>query len=107
MRLFVLTVAAFAALGQSAATETFKGVITDSHCSDGYHGRMRMGDTDSECAKACIESHGGTFLLYDGLTAYELSDQKTPGAFAGQKVTVTGTLDVKTNTIEVRSIVAS
>jgi hypothetical protein len=42
--------------------------------------------------------------LVDGTGVYTLSDQRTPEKFAGQKVSVTGTLDPKTNTIAVESI---
>jgi hypothetical protein len=46
-------------------------------------------------------------VLYDGKAAYTLSDQKTPEEFAGKKVIVTGSLDAKTNTIQVDSITAA
>jgi hypothetical protein len=36
-----------------------------------------------------------------------LSDQKTPEKFAAKKVTVTGTLDAKSKTIQVDSMVAA
>ena len=65
---------------------------------------MRMGSNDAECTIACIDAHGAQYVLYDGNDAYTLSDQKTPQKFAGKKVTVTGTLDVKTKTIQVDAI---
>jgi hypothetical protein len=37
--------------------------------------------------------HGGQFVLFDGKDVYQLSDQQAPEKFAGQKVTVVGTLD--------------
>jgi len=43
-------------------------------------------------------------MLYDGKSAYFLSDQKTPEKFAAQRVRVTGTLDAKTMTIHVDSM---
>jgi hypothetical protein len=98
---------AVVSLGPTTAAQdvqTFTGTITDSDCADGYHGRMRMGDTDAECVRACIDAHGGTFILYDGMSAYELSDQKGAATFAAQRVTVTGALDARTRTIDVRSI---
>lgn len=97
----------FAVLAQSAGTQTFTGTITDNECADTNHGLMRMGDTDPECVQACIDDHGATYLLYDGKVSYQLSDQKAPVAFAGKKVTVTGTLEPKTKTISVQSIVAA
>ncbi len=45
--------------------------------------------------------------MYDGKSAYVLSDQKAPEKFAAQKVTIMGTLDAKTNTIQVDSIKAA
>jgi len=84
--------------------ETFTGVITDNMCAEGNHSRMRMGSTDRECTLACIDAHGALFVLYDGKETYTLSDQKSPEKFAGKKVTITGTLDAKTKTIQVASI---
>ena len=85
-------------------TQTFTGVITDDMCPTGSHTHMRMGPTDAECAKACIMSHAARYVLYDGKSAYVLSDQKTPEQFAAQKVRVVGTLDEKSATIRVESI---
>ena len=82
---------------------TFTGVITDSECAKGDHSVMRMGN-DAECTVACVNAHGAQYVLYDGKAAYILSDQKTPEHFAAKKVTVTGTLDAKTKTIQVSSI---
>ena len=101
LSLFVV-VAASAAQGK----QTFTGIITDDMCPTGSHAHMRMGPTDAECTRACIASHGAAYVLYDGKTAYVLSDQKTPDKFAAQRVRVVGTLDAKTKTIKVESISA-
>jgi len=68
---------------------------------------MRMGPTDAECAIACVGVHDAQYGLYDGKALYTLSDQRTPEKFAAKKVTVTGTLDVRTRTIQVESIAAA
>ena len=65
---------------------------------------MKMGPTDAECTKACIDSHGASYMLYDGHEAYFLSDQKGPEKFAGEKVVVMGTVDAAKKTIHVESI---
>lgn len=65
--------------------QTFSGVVTDSMCEDGDHSHMRMGPTDAECTVACVNTHGATYVLYDGKNAYTLSDQKTPEKFAGKR----------------------
>ena len=96
-----------ASLSASQTTQTFTGVITDSECATGDHSRMRMGSDDAECARACVSAHGASFVLYGGKEVYALSDQQTPDKFAGQKVTVTGTLDAKTKTIHVKTITAA
>ena len=107
MKSFLIGVLAVVVLAAGQSKQIFTGVITDSQCADAYHGRMRMGDTDAECARACNEEHSASWVLYSGAVAYELTDQKTPAAFAGKKVTVTGTLDAETKTIKVDSIVAA
>lgn len=66
-----------------------------------------MGPTDAECVLACLRAHGASYVLYDGKDVYELSDQEKPKEFAGKRVTVTGTLDGKTKTIQVDSITAA
>jgi hypothetical protein len=96
-----------AAFGPAQAKRTFNGTITDSMCAAGNHTQMRMGPTDAECTIACIDAHGALFVLYDGTNAYTLSDQKTPEKLAGKKVTVTGTLNTNTRTIQVESITAA
>lgn len=84
--------------------QTFTGTITDSMCADADHSLMQMGPTDAECTIACIVAHGALYVLYDGEQAYTLSDQETPEKFAGKKVTVMGTLNAGTQTIEMASI---
>lgn len=85
----------------------FTGTITDSMCASGNHTQMRMGPTDAECTIACVDAHGALFVLADGANAYTLSDQKSPEKLAGKKVTVTGTLNTRTRTIQVESITAA
>ena len=101
-----LSAAALSVAAPSAvpAKQTFTGTITDNMCAQPGHAQMRMGPTDAECTTACITAHGATYVLYDGKDAYTLSDQRTPEAFAAQKVAVVGTLDAKTKSIEVESI---
>lgn len=102
-----MTLTAVVALAAPPGKQTFTGSITDSMCADGDHSHMKMGPTDAECTKACVSIHGATYVLYDGKEVYTLSDQRTPEKFAGKKVTVTGTLDAKTKTIQVDSITAA
>ena len=107
MKSLILGIIMIAGLAQSSGEQQFTGTITDDMCPAGDHSGMRMGSDDAECTIACVEIHGAAYLLYDGKTAYKLSDQKTPEKFAGKKVVVTGTLDTKTKTIRVTAITAA
>ena len=98
---------AIAALTAAPGNQKFTGVITDSMCPEADHSQMKMGSNDAECTRACIDVHGAEYVLYDGKEVYTLSDQKTPEKFAGQRVTVMGTLEAKTKTIRVDSITAA
>ena len=102
-----MSLLAFAVLSAAPGTQKFTGVITDSMCATADHSRMQMGPTDAECTIACVQVHGALYVLYDGKDVYTLSDQQTPEKFAGKKVTVQGTLDAKTKTIQVDSIAAA
>ena len=95
-----------ATLAAAQGKQKFTGTVTDSMCPEADHSRMGMGPTDRECTIACINAHGALYVLYDGKDAYALSDQQAPEKFAGKKVTVTGTLDARTKTIQVDSISA-
>jgi hypothetical protein len=87
--------------------QTFTGVITDSECAVAGHASMRMGPTDADCTRLCVMVHAASYVLHDGKSVYRLSDQETPERFAAQKVKVVGTMDPKTSTIRVESIVAA
>jgi hypothetical protein len=104
MRRLIFNLLGVAALAAAPGKQTFTGIITDDVCATADHSQMRMGPTDAECAIACIQAHGATYILYDGKNAYNLSDQRTPEKLAGQKVRVIGTLDTRTKTIQVDSI---
>ena len=107
MKRLIVCLLAFAVLSAPQGKQTFTGTITDDECDRADHSRMRMGPTDAACVRACISAHSASYVLYDGKDAYTLSDQEAPEKFAGQRVTVVGTLDAKTRTIQVDSIAAA
>lgn len=105
--LFVILLA-LSALSAGQGKQTFRGVITDDTCgATGGHASMRMGPTDAECTRLCVLHHSGAYVLQDGKDVYALSNQRSPEPFAGQEVSVVGTLDAKTKTIQVDSIAAA
>jgi hypothetical protein len=108
MKAITISLLALSALSAAGGEQaTFTGAIFDETCARLGHAAMRMGPTDAECAKMCVLHHGDAYVLADGKTVYYLSDQKKPEQFAGQNVTVRGTLDPKTKTIQVDSITAA
>jgi hypothetical protein len=107
MKPLIPSLLAVAALSAAPGKQMFTGTITDSMCANADHSQMRMGPTGAECTVACVDAHGATYVLYDGKQVYTLSDQRAPEKFAAQKVTVMGTLDARTKTIQVDSITAA
>jgi uncharacterized protein DUF5818 len=103
----LLAAGAVSAVPAAPATQTFTGTITDNMCAQADHSRMRMGPTDAECTIACVDVHDAIYGLYDGKELFTLSDQRTPEKLAAKRVTVIGTLDARTRTIEVDSITAA
>lgn len=107
MKSLIFGLVVLASLAPAQGRRTFTGTITDSECAQADHSQMLMGSTDAECTIACIIAHGASYVLYDGAAVYTLSDQQTPEEFAGKKVTVTGTLDAATMTIQMDSIIVA
>ncbi len=97
----ICCIALWAALAAAAQAETFTGVITDTMCG-ASHSMMKNHPAD-QCVRMCAKGQS-SYALFDGTRVLKLSDQKAPARFAAQKVTVTGTLDQRTNTIKVSSI---
>ncbi len=92
-----------ALLAAAAGQQSFTGVITDSMCGQD-HAAMKVTPV-AKCVQECVK-HGSKYALFDGKTAYVLSDQNSPEPLAGQKVKITGTLYQKTKIIKVDSITA-
>ena len=92
--LLLLSTAALAA----PKAGTFKGEIMDSACAKaGSHdGMMKQAGlkTAKDCTEACVKG-GNKYVLYSKSSkkVYQLDDQTKPQQFAGQNVTVKGTLD--------------
>ena len=102
--IFALGLLTLAVLTIAPPNHSFTGTITDSVCPKGDHSQLRRGPTDAACIEACVHMYGASYVLYDGKATYLLSDQNTPEKFAGIKVRVIGSLDARTQTIQVDSI---
>jgi hypothetical protein len=104
-----------AAYAQAGATKTFRGEVSDSQCAFNVHSLTRsheemlksksMGGTSRSCSQYCIEHLGGELVLSSGATVFRLDNQSAAREYIGQKAKVVGTLDPKTKTIHIVSIV--
>jgi hypothetical protein len=93
--------------------EMITGEVMDSSCAQmGSHEMMEKqhnmspsAASDKACTLGCVKA-GAKLVLYDASTktVYQLDDQKKPMQFAGEKVTVTGTVDKANKTIHVAKI---
>jgi type 1 fimbria pilin len=103
-------------LSRGAGEKTFEGEIADTQCALGVHSLNQShkemidmgsaGKTSADCARYCVRERGGRFVLQNKHNVYKLDNQGLAEKSAGVKVKVTGTLDPKTNTIQVRTIEA-
>lgn len=107
MKTLLAAFLAVSTMSPAPASDTFTGTVSDDMCAAAGHASMRMGPTDAECTNACVGIHGSSYVLVSGKNVYVLSDQKTPEKFAAARVRVVGTLDARTKTITVESIVAA
>ena len=95
-------------------TITVSGAISDSQCAFNVHSDSRSHDwmekkvegagDDKSCTLRCVKEMGGKYVLVTKKDVYRLNNQTLPEKFAGAKVKVTGTLDAKTNTLDVIKI---
>jgi hypothetical protein len=101
--------AAFAAPGtepvqqaNGAAEQSFSGMITDSQC--GARHDQSSGKRPADCARMCVRN-GSKYMLVNGDQKNILEgNEAVLDRLAGQRVTVTGTLNG--NTIKVSSAAA-
>jgi|SRR5882762_411516 hypothetical protein len=97
-----------------ADDKVFTGEIGDSQCAMNVHSLDKshlemlkvksVGKTAEDCTLYCIRNRGGRYVLQNKGKVYRLDKQELAEGLAGRKVKVTGTLDPKTETIQVRSI---
>jgi hypothetical protein len=100
------------ARGQSE--KTFEGEIADSQCALNVHSLSQShkemidmgsaGKTPTDCAHYCVKQRGGKYVLQTKHDVYKLDRQDLVEKSAGLKVKITGTLDPKTNIIQVRAV---
>ena len=114
---FAIVISSLTLLSPSTRGEgekTFVGEIADSQCALNVHSLDRShktmikmgnaGKTPADCARYCVSQRGGKFVLQTKTDVYKIDNQAVAEKSAGLKVKVTGILDPKTNTIQLRTI---
>lgn len=112
-KLGIALVAMLAVLTVALAAQkdaSYTGEIMDSQCAllGGHMKMMQKGESAKDCTMRCV-GIGGSYVLFNSATKmrYQLDDQKKAEAFAGAKVTVTGTFDAASKTIHIATIKAA
>lgn len=115
----VMLILAIFVLGHNSSSKepplVLHGLIEDSQCAFNVHAKGHShemmlksgvgGASEKDCTLHCVKDLGGDYVLVVKDTVYRLDNQDKPEKFAGEKVTLTGTLlDTKTNTLHVISI---
>jgi hypothetical protein len=110
----VLSLMLIGVRARGADEKVFDGEVADSQCALNVHSLTQShnemiamgsaGKTPADCAHFCVKSRGGRYVLQVKHEVYKLDNQELAEKSAGLKVKVIGTLDAKTNTIQVRSI---
>ena len=98
MKTIIVILGVAALLAAAPAKRTFTGVVTDQMCG-ANHSAMNV-KPDAKCVRECVKA-GSQYALIAGGSVYTLANAKSAGAFAGQKVKVSGALDEETKTIQV------
>lgn len=80
--------------GPETATSSLTGMVSDSMCKGDHSPMGELGKDPAQCAKTCVDG-GQKFVLVDSASgkSFELDDQAKAREFAGQKVTVDGTVE--------------
>jgi len=117
MKRIICCAAGILALAAAVAgqdSKVFRGEVSDSQCALNVHSLTRshremlksksMGGTANTCSVYCIQHLGGYLVLSAGKNVYRLDRTDLVHGFEGQKVKITGVLDVKANQIHVLKI---
>jgi hypothetical protein len=88
----------------SPDTGSWTGFVTDSSC-----GAKGASASHADCAVKCVKEKGAKWAIYDATNkeTYILAGKDDPSKFAGKEVTVKGTLNKQSKTIEETSIEAA
>src|SRR5688572_7747478 len=102
-----LTLAALAAvpLTGQAQTETIRGWLSDEGCARGRAKSGTFTNTNPECARKCVaEGKRIVLIAPDERKVLIVANQDIAKSNVGNEVEVSGTIDVKSETVEIKSV---
>jgi hypothetical protein len=79
----------------------YTGYIVDATCA-GKQGAKAASDGHAACAQKCIKGGAAAVLVTEDGKVYQIADQEKVTSHAGQKVTISGSMDG--NTLKVNSV---
>ncbi len=101
---FAVALASFAFANPDMETGSWTGFVTDTAC-----GAKGASASHADCAVKCVKEKGAKWALYNTANkeTYVLTGKDDPSKWAGKEVTVKGTLNKQTKSIEEASIEAA
>lgn len=98
MKKFVLAAVATAAfLSVSAMADTWTGYISDAHCGAKHD---KVSDANSKCVATCMKGGADPVFVHDGkVLKFDADSSAKAKDYAGQQVTINGSLQGDTVTI--------
>ena len=101
---FAVALASFAFGMQHMETGSWTGFVTDTACA-----AKGASASHADCAVKCVKEKGAKWALYNAANkeTYVLTGATDPSKWAGKEVTVKGTLNKTTKSIEVSSLEAA
>jgi hypothetical protein len=101
MRIQVLAILGTLALSVSSlsaqSAQTISGFVSDSQCAASH---SAPSDSATRCVKGCLKRGGEAVLVSDGKVYHLKGKTDAVRELGGQNVTITGTLDGDTLTVE-------
>jgi hypothetical protein len=87
------------AMSVTAMAAEITGFISDAACA-GKKGAKAATEAHAGCAEVCIKGGSAAVLVTTEGKVYKIADQDKVKAHAGKKVTITGSVDGDTVTVE-------
>jgi len=104
-RFLILYVLAAIPLTGQAQTRTIRGWLSDEACARGRANSGTYTNTNPECARKCVaEGKKIVLIAPDEKRVLTVVNQDVAKSNVGNEVEVSGTIDIKNETVEIKSV---